>query len=195
VWGPTRSDRRRRHTRTQRVPVVGGVGALVTRWVTRWVPGVDVGHPVAAVAAVAAVAKVQGRQGAVAVVVTAAVAVVVVVVVVGCCSCQCRHHPSLGCLGQHQRRHGGGGHKLGEEARIQPVKGGNIAGSSQVTNSSVKDARCGSMHAGICSSAWRHLEGTMMTRRVAFATRADGAPTQIFMRRWWLVPWESLSIT
>jgi hypothetical protein len=93
---------------------------------------VDVGHPVAAVAAVAAVAKVQGRQGAVAVVVTAAVAVVVVVVVVGCCSCQCRHHPSLGCLGQHQRRHGGGGHKLGEEARIQPVKGGNIAGSSQV---------------------------------------------------------------
>jgi hypothetical protein len=91
---------------------------------------VDVGHPVAAVAAVAAVAKVQGRQGAVAVVVTAAVAVVVVVV--GCCSCQCRHHPSLGCLGQHQRRHGGGGHKLGEEARIQPVKGGNIAGSSQV---------------------------------------------------------------
>ena len=130
VWGPTRSDRRRRHTRTQRVPVVGGVGALVTRWVTRWVPGVDVGHPVAAVAAVAAVAKVQGRQGAVAVVVTAAVAVVVVVV--GCCSCQCRHHPSLGCLGQHQRRHGGGGHKLGEEARIQPVKGGNIAGSSQV---------------------------------------------------------------
>jgi hypothetical protein len=92
---------------------------------------VDVGHPVAAVAAVA---KVQGRQGAVAVVVTAAaVAVVVAVVVaVGCCPCQCRHHPSLGCLGQHQRRHGGGGHKLGEEARIQPVKGGNIAGSSQV---------------------------------------------------------------
>ena len=127
-------------------------------------------------------------------VVTAA-AVAVVVVAVGCCPCQCRHHPSLGCLGQHQRRHGGGGHKLGEEARIQPVKGGNIAGSSQVTNSSVKDARCGSMYGGKCSSAWTHLEGTMKTRRVAFATRADGAPTQIFMRRWWLVPWESLSIT
>lgn len=52
----------------------------------------------------------------------------------------------------------------------------------------------GGMEAGATSSVKRpgsSLEGTMKTRRVAFATRADGVPSQIFIRRGWLVPWES----